>query len=118
MPALSIFLKKPYDFPILLKIMASPINREILVHLAELGRIELQAKEEERLMDDLKKIMDYFEELTALDTTGIAPIMGGTEITNSFREDTERENTNRGAGTDAFPESQDGYLKVPNVFGK
>jgi hypothetical protein len=27
-----------------------------------------------------------------------------------------RENTNRGAGVDAFPESKDGYLKVPPVF--
>ena len=41
---------------------------------------------------------------------------GGTDLRNVFRGDDERENTNRGAGKDQFPESKDGYLKVPPVF--
>jgi Asp-tRNA(Asn)/Glu-tRNA(Gln) amidotransferase C subunit len=45
---------------------------------------------------------------------------GGTDLKNVFRADGEddggRENTNRGAGVDAFPESKDGYNKVPPVF--
>jgi Asp-tRNA(Asn)/Glu-tRNA(Gln) amidotransferase C subunit len=45
---------------------------------------------------------------------------GGTDLVNVLRPDTieegGRENTNRGAGIDAFPESKDGYLKVPPVF--
>jgi Asp-tRNA(Asn)/Glu-tRNA(Gln) amidotransferase C subunit len=45
---------------------------------------------------------------------------GGSDLMNAFRPDTiedgGRENTNRGAGVDAFPESKDGYNKVPPVF--
>lgn len=98
--------------------MPSPINKKELSHLAELAQIELTNREIESLAGDIRKIVDYFEELAALDTNGVAPMTGGIETKNAFREDTERENTNQGGGTDAFPESQDGYLKVPPVFGQ
>ena len=96
--------------------MASPINKKTLEHLAQLARIELDPREEERLLHDLQKILDYFGELQALDTAGVVPLTGGTLLRNVFRDDDERMNTNRGAGTDAFPESHGRLLKVPPVF--
>ncbi len=98
--------------------MSSPINKTVLNHLAELARIKLGQREEEKLLEDLQKILQYFEELELLDTSGIAPMNGGTQLKNMFREDTERENTNRGAGVGAFPETKDEFLKVPPVFGE
>jgi len=101
-------------------IMSSSINKKELEHLAELSRIKLDPKEEEKLLKDLGAILDYFKELQALDTANVPPMTGGTDLLNSFREDLVenggRENTNRGAGVEAFPESKDGYLKVPPVF--
>lgn len=96
--------------------MAQVISREELRRLAELTRIELDPKEEEKLLKDLGNILNYFKELQKLDTAGVAPMTGGTDLRNIFRDDTERENTNRGAGTLAFPESENGFLKVPPVF--
>lgn len=96
--------------------MASDIDKKTLEYLAELSRIELDKKEEEKLLKDLKKILDYFEELKSLDTSSIEPISGATELKNSFREDGERTDTNRGEGVGAFPETKDGFLKVPPVF--
>ena len=94
----------------------SVITKHTLDHLAKLARIELGEKEEEKLLADLQKIVEYFSELQSLDTSGIAPMSGGTTLENSFREDTERENTQQGKGTDAFPKTQGGYLKIPPVF--
>lgn len=96
--------------------MASAINKHELEHLAKLARIELNPKEEEKLLVDLENILDHFKELQTLDTEGVEPMAGGSDLKNIFRDDTERENTNRGAGVDAFPEKQDGYLKIPPVF--
>jgi aspartyl-tRNA(Asn)/glutamyl-tRNA(Gln) amidotransferase subunit C len=96
------------------------IGKKELEHLAQLSRIELDPKEEDKLLADLGAILDHFKELQALDTTNVPPMTGGTDLMNIFREDGEeaggRENTNRGAGVDAFPESKDGYNKVPPVF--
>lgn len=96
--------------------MASPINKQTLERLAELARVKLQPQEEERLLNDLKKILGHFEELEELDTSNIAPMTGGTELKNIFREDEERMSTNRGQGTDQFPESKEGFLNIPPVF--
>jgi aspartyl-tRNA(Asn)/glutamyl-tRNA(Gln) amidotransferase subunit C len=96
--------------------MASPISKHELEHLAALARIELHPKEEEKLLKDLGAILDYFKELQELDTADVAPMTGGTDLMNIFRGDAERENTNRGAGVEAFPETKDRYLKIPPVF--
>jgi aspartyl-tRNA(Asn)/glutamyl-tRNA(Gln) amidotransferase subunit C len=96
------------------------IGKKELEHLAQLSRIELDPKEEDKLLADLGAILNYFKELQELDTTNVPPMTGGTDLLNSFREDLVanggRENTNQGAGVDAFPESKDGYNKVPPVF--
>jgi aspartyl-tRNA(Asn)/glutamyl-tRNA(Gln) amidotransferase subunit C len=84
--------------------------------LAKLARIELDPKEEEKLLKDLGAMLEYFKQLEELDTANVAPMTGGTDLTNVFRGDTERENTNRGAGVEAFPETKDRYLKIPPVF--
>lgn len=96
--------------------MASALSKHDLEHLAELARIELDPKEEEKLLADLGKILDHFKELQELDTANVPPMAGGTDLTSVFRDDGERENTNRGEGVEAFPEKKDGYLKVPPVF--
>jgi len=98
--------------------MTSPINKESLKHLAKLARLELSDAEEERMLKDLQNILGHFDELKQLNTDGVEPMSGGTEIKNAFREDEERENTDRGAGTDAFPETDNGFLKIPPVFGE
>lgn len=92
------------------------INKKTIEYLAELSRIKLDAKEEEKLIKDLANILEHFEELKSLDASGIETMNGGTDLKNEFREDGERANTNRGEGTEAFPESEKGFLKVPPVF--
>ncbi len=96
--------------------MASPINKTELAHLAKLARIELAPDEEIKLLKDLAEIIDYFKELEALDTSRIVPMTGGTDLKNVFRGDDERENTDRGAGAELFPETENGFLEVPPVF--
>lgn len=102
--------------------MPSSITKKELEHLAELARVELDPKEEEKMLADLGEILNYFKELQALSTEDIPPMTGGTDLINVLRPDGTNdgdgghENTNRGAGVDAFPESKKGYNKVPPVF--
>jgi aspartyl-tRNA(Asn)/glutamyl-tRNA(Gln) amidotransferase subunit C len=94
----------------------STIDKSELEHLASLARIELNAAEEEKFITDLGAILDHFKELQSLPTENVAPMTGGTDLRNVFRKDDERENTDRGAGVKAFPEEENGFLKVPGVF--
>lgn len=96
--------------------MTSPIHKKTLEHLAELSRIELNPEEEEKLLKDLGKILDHFRELQEVDTANVEPMTGGSDLKNVFRNDDERENTQKGAGVEAFPEHENGYLRIPPVF--
>ena len=105
------------NYPLHYKIsMPFPITKQTIEHIAELARIELTPREEEKLLADLRKILGYFEDLTTLDTSGVKAMSGGTALTNVFREDEERENTSQGAGKESFPEKEGGFLKIPPVF--
>lgn len=96
--------------------MSSPLTRSTLEHLASLARIELHEKEEEKLLKDLGSIIAYFEELKSVET-GTAPgAINASYLKNIFREDGGRQDTNRGEGAGSFPESKEGFLKIPNVF--
>jgi len=84
---------------------------------AHLARIKLTEKESEKFGKDLKNILGHFNELQEINTENVEPMTGGTELKNIFREDKlfERKDDPK-AVTEQFPESKDGYLKVPKVF--
>ncbi len=96
--------------------MATHITKDTIEHLAKLARIELTAEEKDKLLVDLKKILEHFEELKELDTSAVSPMNGGTPLRNVFREDDASQETDKGAGLEAFPKSEKGFLVVPPVF--
>jgi len=112
--------------------MASEINKKTLEYLAELSRIELDERSEEKLLNDLQNILGYFEELKGVDTErvepmaggfrlaedSLRPVEGGTIENNVFREDEEnpKSRTQSSKLTDDLPQKENDYLKVPPVF--
>lgn len=95
----------------------SEITKKSLDHLADLARVELNKEEEEKFLKDLPKILDHFQELQELNTDIVQPMAGGTELKNAFREDGETKNSlSPDLVTEAFPEKEKHWLKVPPVF--
>lgn len=101
----------------------SSIDKKTLEHLAELSRIEIGDKRQatsEKLLKDLQKILGHFEELKEVDTENIEPMAGGTIEMNVFREDEQATSDKRQGKREnlieAFPEKENGFLKVPAVF--
>lgn len=92
------------------------LTKKDLDKLAELARMDLNGKEEGKILKDLDKILDYFGELKEADTEGIVPATGGTASENVFREDSADLNLDKNKAIEAFPENSGGYLKVPPVF--
>lgn len=98
--------------------MAS-INKDTLEYLAGLARIELDKKSEDKLLKDLQKILDYFEELKEVDIENVESMSGGNIfLENVFSEDIQNSKLKAKSSKliEAFPEEKDGFLKVPPVF--
>ncbi len=92
------------------------LSKKDLEKLAQLARMDLKSAEEEKLLKDLGKILDYFEELKEVDTENVEPLTGGTELQNALRDDDGDLVLDKGAALEAFPEKSGGFLKVPPVF--
>ena len=66
------------------------IDKEILKHLAELARIEIEEKDEEKLLKDLQEIIDYFKELKGVNIENVESMTGGSIfLSNIFRDRSE-----------------------------
>jgi aspartyl-tRNA(Asn)/glutamyl-tRNA(Gln) amidotransferase subunit C len=92
------------------------LTKKDLEHLASLARIELKKGEEERLLSDLEKILGHFEELKEIDTENVPPMSGGTFEKNILRANGEGRALPRDGAISDFPESKNGFLKIPPVF--
>lgn len=99
------------------------INEKSLEHLLSLARIEEKdPKRREKLLKDLSKILDYFNELNEVDTKNVESMSGGTFLTDVMRNDgekyrnTDEHNAQREASVSQFPRSENDYLKIPPVF--
>ncbi len=104
--------------------MSEKITKETLENLLALSRIELkepfdsaQGKEKEtKLLRDLQRILEHFEELKEVNTNGVDVIEGGKAGENEYRVDEERSDFRKEDATEQFPETQGNYLKVPAIL--
>lgn len=92
------------------------LTKKDLEKLADLSRMKLKESEEEKLLHDLGGILSHFEELKELDTEKVQPMNGGTFSSNVWREDETGNPLSGEKAKKEFPETEDGYLKVPPVF--
>ncbi|MFA5386364.1 MAG: Asp-tRNA(Asn)/Glu-tRNA(Gln) amidotransferase subunit GatC [Candidatus Paceibacterota bacterium] len=92
------------------------INKKTLEHLAELSRIKLDEKEEQKLLKDLEEILEYFNLLKEVDTENIKPLSGGTIKQSVFRGAEAKNEFKKEKLTEQFLENKDDYLKIPPVF--
>lgn len=98
------------------------INKTLLKQLTELSRLKLTVKEEDQFIKDLRKIINYFEEIKSVDTSEVKPMTGGHLLKNVFREDKidfskKAQSTDEvGLIIDSFPDDEKGYLKTVKVL--
>ena len=98
--------------------MSSSLSREDVLAIAELARLDLTSDEVELFTRQLAGILDYVEQIRALDTTGVAPT---SHVMNrpTEREDVPVPSLERSAALANAPDaaSEAGLFKVPRVMG-
>ena len=86
-----------------------------LQHVVKLARIELSAKEEERIGPQLLEIIQYVEKLNELDIDEIEPIAHVVQLTNVLREDQPRPSLSQDDAMRNAPKSAKGLFVVPKI---
>ena len=96
--------------------MANIINDETIEYVGILAKLELSQDEKEKAKKDMAEMLDYFDKLNSLDTTGIEPMTHVFQVSNVMRED---EVTNGNGREDALmnaPKSNGETFVVPKTI--
>ncbi len=87
------------------------------MHVAKLARLALTDEEIEAITPELAAILEHAEELSALDTHGVAPTAHPLPLVNVFRPDVPRPGVDRAEVLAAAPHAEDGRFRVPRILG-
>jgi len=94
------------------------IKKGQIQHLAKLARINLSEKEKEKFQKELSSILDYFNLLEKIDTTGIEPTFHPFPLENVIRKDeVKKENPEKIEKLiSVAPAKEKRYIKTKGIF--
>lgn len=92
------------------------IDREQVRKVAYLARLDITAQEEEEFTGQLNSILDYFEQLSELDTDNVPPTTRAIETSNITRPDLLEPFPNKEDLLQSAPEQDGDYFRVPKIM--
>ena len=90
------------------------IDREQVLHVARLARLELSDDEVERMSGELTGILGHIEKIGELDLEGVPPTSHVVEVANAVRADEPRPSWPREDLLAAAPAVRDDGFEVPS----
>lgn len=93
------------------------LDREEVRKVALLARLEITPEEEEQFTQQLSSILEYFEQLSELDTTEVPPTTRAIDVNNVTRPDRLQPFANRPGLLEQAPEQEDEFFRVPQILG-
>lgn len=94
------------------------LTREDVLKLARLARLRLSDEEIDEYSTELTSILQYVEQLQAVDVSGLEPTNQVTGLTNVTREDVIKNYGYEPAELlKNLPDQQDGQIKVKRMLG-
>jgi aspartyl-tRNA(Asn)/glutamyl-tRNA(Gln) amidotransferase subunit C len=89
------------------------IDDKMIVKLAELSKLEFNDAEKVEIKKDLEKIITFMEQLNAIDTEGVEPLIYVNEDVNVVREDVVKQPISKEEALSNAPLKDSDYIKVP-----
>ncbi|MDG1757465.1 MAG: Asp-tRNA(Asn)/Glu-tRNA(Gln) amidotransferase subunit GatC [Bacteroidia bacterium] len=89
-----------------------------LKELAHLARLEFSDEELIDIGNDLKKIIEFCDQLKSVDTEGIDPLIYLSDEINVLRDDQIKHGLKKEDALKNAPASDSDYFKVPKVITK
>jgi aspartyl-tRNA(Asn)/glutamyl-tRNA(Gln) amidotransferase subunit C len=90
------------------------IDREQVLHVARLARLQLDDGEVARMTGELSKILDHVEKIGELDLDGVPATTHVVEVANALRPDEPRPSLPREVALAQAPAVADGGFLVPS----
>ena len=93
------------------------LTRDDVLKLAQLARISLSDEEVEEFSEELSAILQYVEQLSSVDVSGLEPTNQVTGLTNVMRKDEVKDYGYKPQDLlQNVPKTQDNMLKVKRMI--
>jgi len=92
------------------------IDRDQVRKVAHLARLQLTPEEEAAFTTQLSSILEYFEQLSELETDDVPPTTRAVELSNIVRSDTLEPFSECEALLEAAPDRDDDFFRVPQIL--
>jgi aspartyl-tRNA(Asn)/glutamyl-tRNA(Gln) amidotransferase subunit C len=96
--------------------MKVKITKNDVLHVAKLAYLRFPENQIDRFTQQLNTILEYFERLQELDTTGVAPLTHAVQLNNAFRGDAVKESLTKEESLQNGPSTERNCFKVPKVI--
>jgi aspartyl-tRNA(Asn)/glutamyl-tRNA(Gln) amidotransferase subunit C len=90
------------------------IDREQVLHVARLARLELNDSEVDQVAAELSKVLDHIESISELDLDGVEPTSHVVDVDSALRPDEVRPSLPREVALAQAPAVQDDGFLVPS----
>jgi aspartyl-tRNA(Asn)/glutamyl-tRNA(Gln) amidotransferase subunit C len=90
------------------------IDREQVLHVAKLARLELSEDDVQRMSSELSSILDHVERISSLDLDDVEPTSHVVALENVTRPDEPRPSLPRERALEAAPDPDEGAFRVPS----
>ncbi len=90
------------------------IDRQQVLHVARLARLELTDDEVERMSGELSAVLGHIEKINELDLAGVPPTTHVVEVANALRPDEPEPSLPREVALEQAPAVADGGFLVPS----
>jgi aspartyl-tRNA(Asn)/glutamyl-tRNA(Gln) amidotransferase subunit C len=100
-------------------VMSATLTRETVERVARLARLSLTEDELALFTRQLAGILEYAEQIQAVDTAGIEPMSHAIASDTTWREDAVTPSIDRAGALDQAPDADRaaGVFRVPKVIG-
>ncbi|HTX10919.1 MAG TPA: Asp-tRNA(Asn)/Glu-tRNA(Gln) amidotransferase subunit GatC [Solirubrobacteraceae bacterium] len=90
------------------------LDRDQVLHVARLARLELGEQEVARMAEELSKVLGHIEKIRELDLEGVAPTSHVIDVVNALRPDDPTPSLPRDVILAAAPEPLNDGFGVPS----
>ncbi len=94
------------------------LDKESVVKIAKLAKLELNQEEVEIFSNQLPKILEFIEKLEELETENILPFYELIDKDAPLREDIPEKGLSQEEALANAPEKENGFFVVPRVVDK
>ena len=92
------------------------LTPEQVEHVALLARLRLTEDERARFTTQLNSILEHFEQLQQIDTSGVEPMSHAVPMSNILRDDEEKPSLTRQEALQNAPDEDRDCFRVPRVI--